>query len=281
MSLKDQIRRNDRCPCGSGKKFKKCCGLSVNQSHNKPDYFSINRARAVAYKGSVGRLREAFCIDYTTFKKKVILEIENELKQEVASRGKTISCSKGCSYCCFPVVVASLQDCECIVYYLYHNDEALENFIQAFSGWRNRILKIERCFRKIGILFEKVTSGQATDGGQSILDAELSFYRSQNIPCPFLVHGYCSIYEVRPFNCARVASSSPADWCDPSHPCHSQVEYLKAKARPSMPYLGRPQNKDIYSFMPLLVYQILEEGYDALSSLPGLEDLKMKHFMTL
>jgi len=25
---KDRIGRNDRCPCGSGKKYKKCCGAA-------------------------------------------------------------------------------------------------------------------------------------------------------------------------------------------------------------------------------------------------------------
>ncbi|MEE8128006.1 MAG: SEC-C metal-binding domain-containing protein [Nitrospinaceae bacterium] len=25
-----KVQRNEMCPCGSGKKFKKCCGLKLN-----------------------------------------------------------------------------------------------------------------------------------------------------------------------------------------------------------------------------------------------------------
>ncbi len=268
MPSKIRVGRNDPCPCGSGKKFKKCCGLSVNQ----PDCFSINRT--VAYKGPLGRLREAFCVDYLEFKKKLTREMEDELRQEVAARGKTISCSQGCSCCCHLFVTASLQDCEGIVYYLYHNEGALEHFIRAFPIWQSRILKIEHCFRNINILHEKVTSEQATDEERSVFQTELALYAGQVIPCPFLVRGSCSIYEARPLVCARVISCSPADWCRPTHPDHNKVEYLKAKPRPSMPYLKRPEYKMIYSSMPFLVYRLLAEGYGALFSLPGLENLK-------
>ncbi|MDD3234623.1 MAG: SEC-C metal-binding domain-containing protein [Candidatus Omnitrophica bacterium] len=31
MSLgQNKVGRNEPCPCGSGKKFKKCCGANVN-----------------------------------------------------------------------------------------------------------------------------------------------------------------------------------------------------------------------------------------------------------
>ena len=28
--ISDKIGRNDPCPCGSGKKYKKCCGMTAN-----------------------------------------------------------------------------------------------------------------------------------------------------------------------------------------------------------------------------------------------------------
>ena len=28
-----KIKRNDKCPCGSGKKFKKCCGINEGFRH--------------------------------------------------------------------------------------------------------------------------------------------------------------------------------------------------------------------------------------------------------
>ena len=34
LSAADKIGRNDPCPCGSGKKYKKCCGANSAQESN-------------------------------------------------------------------------------------------------------------------------------------------------------------------------------------------------------------------------------------------------------
>jgi len=31
--MKQEIGRNDPCPCGSGKKYKKCCGSPITAKH--------------------------------------------------------------------------------------------------------------------------------------------------------------------------------------------------------------------------------------------------------
>ncbi len=41
-----KIGRNDPCPCGSGKKFKKCCAQSGNDTGNKSDYERMRDASA-------------------------------------------------------------------------------------------------------------------------------------------------------------------------------------------------------------------------------------------
>jgi len=120
-----------------------CCQSS-------PDGFSFNRT--IAYKGSVGKLREAFCANYATVKKNIILDIERNHRQDAASLGKPISCSKGCSACCSLYIAASLQECECIVYYLYHHNETLRNFLRAYDAWIGRITRIESCFDRINSL---------------------------------------------------------------------------------------------------------------------------------
>jgi len=274
VNSQSQVARNAPCPCGSGKKYKKCHGAASSPGQSKPDYVSINRA--VAYKGGIGRLREAFCVDYTAAKKEIIHRIESGLPQMVAANGKSISCSKGCSHCCLLFVVASLQECECIVYYLYHHEEALQHFLRAFSSWRERVIRIERCFRKINLLHEKITCGEASKEEEQMFDAECDLYARQNIPCPFLVDGACSIYEVRPYVCARLAAVTPAEWCQPGHPRQGEVEHFKAEIHldKDMPYFMQPKGDCVFSCMPFLVYRILEEGYDVLSSVPGLENLK-------
>lgn len=264
--------RNDPCPCGSGKKYKKCCGLTAGQNC-MPDYVAINRA--VAYQGDIGRQREAFCIDYTTFKAAKFVEIDKALRQEVASTGVNISCSRGCAHCCTQFVVASLQECECIVHYLYQHDKALEHFIRAFGDWRDNILKIEGCFRKINDLGEKINLGQATDEERRLFDEESRVYASQNNPCPFLVDGACSIYEGRPYICANYFSVSPPEWCQASHPSARQAVHMKIGLQlgRDMPYFALPEGNRIVSSMPFLVYRILEEGYEALSSITDIYNL--------
>ena len=256
--------RNTPCPCGSGKKYKKCCGLTAGQ-----DYFAANRA--LAYQSGIGRQREAFCKDYTAFKTAKFLEIESALKQEIASTKTTISCSRGCAHCCTQFVVASLQECECIIYYLYQHDKVMEHFIRGFGDWRDNILKIESSFRNINDLGGKINLGQATDEDRRLFDEESRVYAKQNNHCPFLVDGACSIYEVRPYICANYFSVSPPEWCRPSHPSARQAIHMKIGLNlgRDMPYFALPQGTRIVSSMPFLVYRILEEGYDALAAITG------------
>ena len=36
-AMKTKIGRNDPCPCGSGRKVKKCCGVDVARAYSIPD----------------------------------------------------------------------------------------------------------------------------------------------------------------------------------------------------------------------------------------------------
>jgi len=45
-----------------------------------------------------------------------------------------------------------------------------------------------------------------------------------------------------------------------------------------MPYFMPLRNKIFFANVPLLVHDILEQGYDTLSSVPGLENLKEAAF---
>ena len=267
-----KVQRNSPCPCGSGKKFKKCCGSSLAPA--RPDVIAINKA--LAYRGAVGRRREAFCRDYIDLKRDKITEMGNKLRQELVPAGQVISCGKGCVHCCKFYVDASLQECEAIVYHLYQHDEALRHFLAAFDGWRDRIQRIERCFRKLNNLTERSAAGLATEEEKRIIYDELVNYSLADIPCPFLAEGACSIYEVRPYVCAGLVATTPQEWCNPAHPNSSQGASYKVslKASTDMPYFAQAKSNVIFSSLPFLVHRILEEGYDALSAVPGLEGLK-------
>jgi hypothetical protein len=267
-----KIERNDPCPCGSGKKFKRCCGALLVPS--RPNYITFNRT--VAYQGAVGRKREAFCIDYLRVKKIKIAEMGDKLNQKVAQSNESISCSKGCVYCCNLFVEATLQECECIVYYLYQHEEVLGHFLRAFDGWRERIVRIERCYRKLDYLGEKITAGLATEEEKRVYYEECCTYARADIPCPFLAEGSCLIYQVRPYVCAGLIATTPQEWCNLSHPRNNQVHNFNIRLElvTDMPYFVKPKSNYIFSSMPPLVYRILADGYNALSSVPGLEKLK-------
>ncbi len=61
MDRKCKIGRNDRCPCGSGKKYKKCCGSVEDVINIGKAADSIRFNRQIAYIGAVGHKKEAFC----------------------------------------------------------------------------------------------------------------------------------------------------------------------------------------------------------------------------
>ena len=265
--------RNAPCPCGSGKKYKKCHGLEPIVAA-RPDPLSVNRL--VAYKGAVGRRRENFCAAYAAAKKATLKGIADRLVQEAAATEKTISCARGCSHCCKMFVVASLQECEAIVYHLYNNEAALRLFLRNFTRWNERVLKIEDSFRRMNELHARMTAGEATEEEKRQFDTECDTYALADIPCPFLLDNACSIYEVRPYVCARIVSITPADWCRAGHPRQREAVHLKAQMQfeKDTPYFEPVASDCVFSSMPFLVYSLLQEGYQALSAVPGLEKLK-------
>lgn len=267
--------RNDPCPCGSGKKYKKCCSPAQTA---QPDYIGINRA--IAYKGAVGRARRGFCEAYTGLKKSWLADIESRIKTELAAQGSAASCGRGCTHCCKLFVVASLQECETIVYHLYQHEEVLKHFLGSFDAWKERICRIERLFRTIIGLHQKITAGQATVEDRKRFGEACVAYAQADIMCPFVRNGACSVYEVRPYVCAGVVATTPGDWCADGHPRHSDAVYYKVSVKSvnDMPYFALPSSGDIIASMPSLVYDILRGGYTTLSAVPGLASLKTEVF---
>lgn len=264
--------RNAPCPCGSGKKYKKCCAVVADAA--KPDNIGINRL--IAYKGQVGRQRKQFCVEYSVQKKAGIAALENKLSQDLAANNKTTACARGCSQCCRLFVVASLQECEVIVHYLYNHEEILAHFLRSFDAWKDRIARITRCFKAINDLYQQITTGEVSAENRQRFENECGLYAKANIPCPFLKDDACSIYEVRPYVCAGVVTVSPPEWCSVNHPRHPEAVYLKSSMGPESvpPYLTLPAAREIIASMPSLVFNLLYDGYNLLATVPGLEGLR-------
>jgi Fe-S-cluster containining protein len=265
--------RNEPCPCGSGKKYKKCCGVTAHPG--KEELIQTNRA--IAYSGAIGWQREQFCFSYAAQKKDNIGRLEDKTRQELASQGKTISCAKGCWSCCTLFIEASLQECEAIVQYLYRHEDALQHFLRRYETWRERVAKIERSFRKMIELRGKVSAGRASREEQQTFDTAGAAYRRENLPCPFLKDNACSIYEIRPYVCAGHVSITPPAWCESTHPFYGQAECcgLSLRMENDMAYFIPTSDFTLFN-LPQMVFQILEQGYDFLSTLPGIQGLKEK-----
>jgi Fe-S-cluster containining protein len=269
-----KIGRNDPCPCGSGKKYKHCCG--TKSEHSSPNYRArkyVELNKEIAYKGVIGRMREDFCIRYTNYKLKMIAEIEKYLINKTSKQGESITCRKGCFFCCSQYVSASLQDIEVIVYFLYHHEAIMQNYLIAYPRWRAEVKKNETLFQSIGKAYNEMTdSGFSLEkqGNFMVLSAQ---YLKLNIACPFLHNDICSIYEVRPTACASVVATTPSEWCSPANTQKCKVYMAPTKLTKEMFDFYRNIGSYIFLPAPLGVYELIQNGYIWLSNIPGLKGL--------
>lgn len=234
------------------------------------DYLALNKA--IAYKGKIGQKRAEFSQDYMARKQTVFKEIEKDLTDQTAARGEKITCQKGCFYCCSQYISGTLQEAEPIVYYLYQHEVELANFIRAYPAWREKLKENEFLFSSIKGIFDRLSAEGPTENNLQAYHEITTRYLAQNVPCPFLNDGSCSIYEVRPWCCASVASTTPGEWCSPLTGDKPSVytSYLRPQ---EVPFFRNTADLTIVS-IPLSVYEILKGGFAWLAAVPGLEGLE-------
>ena len=236
------------------------------------DTFLIDKE--IAYKGAIGRKRKAFCIKYIEKKIEILEQIQADQLKTVSKNGETISCQKGCSYCCLAYMQASVQECEAIVYYLYHNEIALSAFLDNYTHWREKLRQNGDIFKECGQLWQNKTNPGASEEAQLALQESEVRYRKQNIYCPFLLDDLCLIYEVRPFTCAGLVATTPPQWCSPLSPNKAKTHVTRASTVIDNSFYYKGINGTVLAFMPLVVFGILKDGYELLSKIPGLEGLE-------
>lgn len=268
--------RNDPCPCGSGKKYKRCCGSTTSENRleagTEIDYFKLNKD--IAYKGRIGRQREEFCHEYIKQKQEAFKKIEAEQLSTVTAKGEKITCQKGCSFCCLLYVEATIQECEAIVYYLYHNETTFSSFLQKYPQWRERLRENGDLFKTCGQIWRETQDSGYSKEQHQAFKLECKRYGMQNIPCPFLHNDTCSIYEVRPYMCAGFVVTTPAEWCNPLHPNESKVYRAFTTEMLDHSFYYKSLERPALTFMPLVVYEILKSGFLYLSGIQGLESLE-------
>jgi Fe-S-cluster containining protein len=251
------------------------------------DLFTINRE--IAYIGQFGLQRKKFCSDYIDRKYKTLDVMSQAWQKQARVKGERITCTKGCFFCCLLNVEATIQECEAIVYYLYQNEDALKSFLTKYPLWRNRIRENGDMFKELGELSREVFSfqfGHKEIGEDYILRKQEAFseaqarYAGQNIYCPFLDDKLCTIYPVRPYNCAGFYATTPSAWCDPSNQHEPKIyrSKLPGEAILDLTFHHKSLRAPVFTFMPLAVYEILSGGYGYLSTIPGFENLE-REFM--
>jgi len=269
MDRPGKVGRNDPCPCGSGKKYKRCCGFVESRIHFGKAVDSIDFTRRISYLGDIGAKREAFCRRYLEHKKQMLELISKAQIQKAKDVGKIVSCHKGCAICCDELILGSLQEGEVIAYYLYQHDSALNSFLEAFPGWLSEVSKHEDILTRMGNAHSKVSDGQMNfERMESIIGGESVSYWKLHIHCPFLVNNQCSIYEVRPWACAALFST---ELCTLSG--EGKHYWLKIRHPLDLPFWDGRLEVTYTGIMPMMVYEILTGSFQFLSQLPGLGKL--------
>lgn len=231
---------------------------------------TFDLSERIAYKGKIGRKREAYCLRYTKQKKEVFEQIYRAITKEINEKGTTITCKKGCSFssCCMEYVDATIQECETIVYFLYKNKAALKLFLQNYPEWRNKVKNVQN--------IEKFVNDNwlSPVGKQKAVEKMGQEYYELKAICPFLDNNLCKIYEVRPYVCAGYYVTSPIEQCDPDYKGYVPVtKPLPPFEMTNQEFYYHKLQKPRLLCMPLAVHEILEKGYYYLDTLPGLNGL--------
>jgi len=248
-------------------------------------HFDLNKAltaidihRRMAYVGRIGRRRKEFCVGYIEQKRSELEKISRKQVEQASAIGRSISCHEGCYFCCAEPIVIYLPECEAIVYFLYQNEVALTSFLQAYQSWLTEAKKYQGVLERMSDIRNQMFG---TDSEQDIstsllesLSEEAEVYTKQQILCPFLIDGRCSIYEVRPWVCAALYSTTPSEWCNPTSPNAPEAKPLLYDPLIDVTFYDERPKALYTEYLPIFVFYLLTDGLRYLSNnVPGLESL--------
>jgi len=129
-------------------------------------------------------------------------------KQRVVASGQTISCAKGCAACCRMLVPVSPPEAF-----------ALRAMVAGLSVERRQayLRSVADALAQLDRAGLLARLRHLADTDRPMTDEEMEpinrAYFALKLPCPFLDHEQCSIYEDRPAACRELLVTSPADWC--------------------------------------------------------------------
>jgi len=173
-------------------------------------------------------------------------------------------------------ISAPLQECEAIVYYLYRHETVLKVFLQQFPQWHSKVDKHRAIMERLSQLFNEMIQCRSEEIKQAY-EKEGAAYANLNIPCPFLDDNKCLIYEVRPYVCAQLVATTPAEWCNPTSTNFNKRKLTLANLSTAdfeLTFFYKISHPIRATLMPYMVYGILRSGYSYLSDVTGSDSLK-------
>jgi Fe-S-cluster containining protein len=185
--------RNDPCPCGSGKKYKKCCQAKDDARAPALVPALPQAIRAIleatrqaaegstraALVGSPASLPLALCAE-------TVAAIADDTWKTLKGAKELTACKAGCAWCCHTDVSASAPEVFRIAEHVArdHAPEARAALLERLAA------------------YEKRMAGLTDVQRARTLEA-----------CPLLVEGRCSVHPVRPLKC-RGYNSFSAEACE-------------------------------------------------------------------
>ena len=129
-------------------------------------------------------------------------------ENDVVRAGGRISCQQGCAACCRMLVpVSPLEAIALRRHLLALPDERRRQFLDNIDEAKGRL-------EQAGLLrpLLDVADSAAPPSDEELEPLNRSYY-ALRMPCPFLEHEQCSIYEHRPAACRELLVTSPPELC--------------------------------------------------------------------
>lgn len=210
--------------------------------------------------GSHGAWRREFCKKYLKTLIRLRKNTYHSFVETLTSKGETITCRKGCTYCCFEHVTVPVAHGIVIVDYLYNRKDLLKQFIRNYEKWHHKGHNISDSIDQTRI--QASSSSMPIDRALATIGPLSARYVDMNIQCPFLVDNRCFIYDVRPLPCSCHYSVSPPDWCAPATPQEPVLHQLipNEEDLSKIVLLADPQFILYELTLPTMIYKLLTEG---------------------
>jgi len=209
-----------------------------------------------AHQGEYGIWRKTFCRDYREVMVRICRAAAAEQEAYITSLSSSVSCHKGCVYCCSQYVSISIAHGLVITDYLYKHQEFLDHFLRRYEKWLQTLAGTPAL-----VTLEQYTtfSPVVRRTPQALLDD----YAKLDVPCPFLLNSSCTIYAVRPICCASHVAISPPEFCMAENADSALIceMVLSSDGLRELALLGDRMLTMHQESLPFLVYRLLTEGF--------------------